>query len=116
MWTSGPFVSVLEPCSTLVGLWLIFGSFGGFFGTIDGLLVGSLLDRIGFLGHFVIGLSIGIVCVIAELAVGLRQGKPSYQIEEDNYMGSAPWGYRFFERIRMVNQFGEAAERVLIHE
>ena len=31
-------------------------------------------------------------------------------------MESAPWGYRSFERIRMVNQFGEAAERILIHE
>ena len=31
-------------------------------------------------------------------------------------MESAPWGYRSFERIRMVNAFGEAAERILIHE
>ena len=31
-------------------------------------------------------------------------------------MESAPWGYRSFERIRMVKQFGEAAERILIHE
>ena len=31
-------------------------------------------------------------------------------------MESAPWGYRSFERIRMVNQFDEAAERILIHE
>ena len=31
-------------------------------------------------------------------------------------MESAPWGYRSFERIRMVNQLGEAAERILIHE
>ena len=31
-------------------------------------------------------------------------------------MESAPWGYRSFERIRMVNEFGEAAERIWIHE
>ena len=31
-------------------------------------------------------------------------------------MESAPWGYRSFERIRMVNQFGEAAEWILIQE
>ena len=42
-----------------------------------------------------------------ELAVGLRQGQPSYPIEEDTNMESAPWGYRSFERIWMVNQFGE---------
>ena len=55
-----------------------------------------------------------------DLAVGLRQGQPAYPVEEDTNMESAPWGYRetyrFFERIRMVNQFGEAAERILIHE
>ena len=51
-----------------------------------------------------------------DLAVGLRQGQPSYPIEEDTNMESAPWGYRSFERIRMVNQFGEAVERILIHE
>ena len=50
------------------------------------------------------------------LAVRLRQGQPSYPIEEDTNMESAPWGYRSFERIRMVNQFCEAAERFLIHE
>ena len=31
-------------------------------------------------------------------------------------MESAPWGYRSFERIRTVNQFGEATKRILIHE
>ena len=31
-------------------------------------------------------------------------------------MESAPWGYRSFERIRMVNRVGEAAERILIHQ
>ena len=51
-----------------------------------------------------------------DLAVGLRQGQPAYPVEEDTNMESAPWGYRSFERIRMVNQFGEAAERILIHE
>ena len=51
-----------------------------------------------------------------DLAVGLRQGQPSYPIEEDTNMESAPWGYQSFERIPMVNQFGEAAERILIHE
>ena len=51
-----------------------------------------------------------------ELAVGLRQGPTSYQIEEDTNMESATWGYCSFESIRMVNQFGEAAERILSHE
>ena len=51
-----------------------------------------------------------------DLAVRLRQGQPAYPVEEDTNMESAPWGYRSFERIRMVNQFGEAAERILIHE
>ena len=51
-----------------------------------------------------------------DLAVGLRQGQPAYPVEEDTNMESAPWGYRSFERIRMVNQFGEAAERILFHE
>ena len=51
-----------------------------------------------------------------ELAVGPRQGPTSYQIEEDTNMESAPWEYWSFERIRMVNQFGEAAERILSHE
>ena len=50
-----------------------------------------------------------------ELAVGLRQGQPSYPVEEDTNMESAPWRYQFFKSIRMVNQFGEAAERILIH-
>ena len=54
VWTSGP---VLDP------YWLICG----FMWTIGEHLVGSLLDRIGFLGHFVIGLSVAIVCVIAVL-------------------------------------------------
>ena len=51
-----------------------------------------------------------------DLAVGLRQGQPAYPVEEDTNMESAQWGYRSFERIRMVNQFGEAAERIPIHE
>ena len=51
-----------------------------------------------------------------DLAVGLSQGQPAYPVEEDTNMESAPWGYRSFERIRMVNQFGEAAESILIHE
>ena len=51
-----------------------------------------------------------------DLAVGLRQGQPAYPVEEDTNMESAPWGYRCFERIQMVNQFREAAERILIHE
>ena len=59
----GPFVPVLNPCLTGVGPWLICG----FLRTFGELLVGSLLDRIGFLVHFVIGPSIGIVCVIAVL-------------------------------------------------
>ena len=59
----GPFVPVLDPCLTSVGPWLICG----FLWAFGELLVGSLLDRIGFLGHFVIGLSMGIVCVIAVL-------------------------------------------------
>ena len=63
VWTSGQFVPVLDPCLNGFGQWLICG----FLWTIGELLVGSLLDRIGFLGHFVIGLSIGIVCVIAVL-------------------------------------------------
>ena len=51
-----------------------------------------------------------------EPSVGLRQGQPSYPTEEDTNIKSAPWGYRSFERNRMVNQFGEAAERIWIHE
>ena len=51
-----------------------------------------------------------------DLAVGLRQGQPAYPVEEDTNMESGPWGYRSFERIQMVNEFGEAAERILIHE
>ena len=51
-----------------------------------------------------------------DLAVGLRQGQPAYQVEEDTNMEFAPWGYRSFERIPMVNPFGEAAERIPIHE
>ena len=51
-----------------------------------------------------------------ELAVGLRQGQPSYPTEEDTNMESPPLGYRSFERIQLVNQFGEAAKRILIHE
>ena len=48
---------------TVAYLWII----RGFLWTIGELLVGSLLDLIGFLGHFIIGLSAGIVCVIAVL-------------------------------------------------
>ena len=51
-----------------------------------------------------------------DLVVGLRQGQPAYPVEEDTNMESPPWGYRSFERIGMVNPFGEAAERILIHE
>ena len=51
-----------------------------------------------------------------DLALGLRQGQPAYHVEEDTNTESAPWGYRSFERIRMVNQFGEAARRIYIHE
>ena len=51
-----------------------------------------------------------------EWAVGLRQDQPLYPIREDTNMEAAPWGYRSFERIRMENQFGEAAERISIHE
>ena len=29
---------------------------------------------------------------------------------------SAHWGYWTFERTRLINQFGEAAKRILIHE
>ena len=53
---------------------------------------------------------------LLDLAVGLRQGQPAYPDEEDTNMESGQWGYRSFERIRMVNQFGEAAKRILIHE
>ena len=42
------------------------------------------------------------------LAVGLRQGQRAYAVEGDINMRSAPWGYRSFESIGMVNQFGEA--------
>ena len=41
-----------------------------------------------------------------DLAVGLKQGQPAYPVEEDTNMESAPWGYRSFERIQMVIQFG----------
>ena len=51
-----------------------------------------------------------------DLAVGLRQGQPAYPVEADTNMESAPWGYRSFEGIQMVNQFSEAAERILIRE
>ena len=51
-----------------------------------------------------------------DLAVGLRQGQPSYPIGEGTNMESTQWGYRSFESIRMMNQLGEAAERILIHE
>ena len=54
---------VFDNCWTVAHLWIIWR----FLRTIGELLVGSLLDRIGFQGHFVIGLSIGIVCVIAVL-------------------------------------------------
>ena len=61
VWTSGPLVPVLDPCLTAVGPWLIWG----FSWTIGELLVGSLLGRIGFLGHFVIGFSVGTVRAVA---------------------------------------------------
>ena len=51
-----------------------------------------------------------------DLGVGLRQGQPAYPVEKDTNMESAPWGYRSFERIRVGNQFGAAAQRILIHE
>ena len=51
-----------------------------------------------------------------EFEVGLGQGQPSDPVEKDTNMESAPWGYRSFERIRMVNQVGEGAERIFIHE
>ena len=51
-----------------------------------------------------------------DLAVGVEQGQPAYPVEEDINMESAPWRYRSFERIQMVNQFGEAAERILSYE
>ena len=54
---------LVDPCLTGVGPWLICG----FSWTIGELFVGSLLDRIGFLGYFIIGFSIGIFCVIAVL-------------------------------------------------
>ena len=43
-----------------------------------------------------------------ELAVVLRQGQPSYATEEDTNMESAPWGYRSFERIRIVTRQARA--------
>ena len=55
--------SFVDPCLTGVGPWLICG----FLWSIGELFVGTLLDSIGFLGHFVIGFSVGIVCVIAML-------------------------------------------------
>ena len=54
---------VFDHCWTVAHLWIICG----FLWTIGKLLVGSLLDLIEFWGHFFIGLSIGIVCVIAVL-------------------------------------------------
>ena len=51
-----------------------------------------------------------------ELAVGLRQGQPSCPADQDTNMELAPWGYRSFEGIRMLNPFGEAADRILMHE
>ena len=70
----------LDPCSSIVEYWTICTHLGLVFDrcwtlahfceilwTIREFLVGSLLDLIGFLSHFVIGLSIGIVCVIAVL-------------------------------------------------
>ena len=43
---------VFDPCWTVAHLWIICGVLR----TIGELLVGSLLDCIGFWGHFVIGL------------------------------------------------------------
>ena len=54
---------VFDHCWTVAHLWMICGVLW----TIGELLVGSLLDPIGFLGHLVIGLSIGIIFVIAVL-------------------------------------------------
>ena len=51
-----------------------------------------------------------------DVPVGLGQGQQAYPVEEETNMESAPWGHRSFERIRMVNPFGEAAERILIHD
>ena len=48
-----------------------------------------------------------------ELAVGLRQGQPYYPTEEDTNMESAPWEYRSFERIRMVNSTAKQPKEVL---
>ena len=75
LWTIGTRLgAVFDPCWTVAHLWIIGGPFVdqgwiicGFLYTSDELLVASLLDRIGFLGLFVIGLSVGMVCVIAVL-------------------------------------------------
>ena len=58
--------SFVDPSLTIVEPWLICGflwTIGEFWWPV----VGSLLDGIGFLGHFVIGLAVGVVCVIAVL-------------------------------------------------
>ena len=34
VWTIGPFVPVLDPCLTLIGPWLLCGSFAGFCGPL----------------------------------------------------------------------------------
>ena len=44
-WTSGPFVSVLEPCLTIVGPWLILGLICGSFVGFCRPLVNSWLDH-----------------------------------------------------------------------
>ena len=74
VWTL--FGTVPVPCGLVDPSWTRIGSFVNHcwivahlwvFVPIGELLGGSLLDRIGFLGHFVIGLSTGIVCLIADL-------------------------------------------------
>ena len=55
--------TVYDHCWTVAPLWI----FCGVLWSIGELLAASLLDRVGFLGHFVIGFLIGIVCVIAVL-------------------------------------------------
>ena len=91
--------------------------------TGSGMTLGEVTDMIGMItarpeesgSDYATGHELTVGSPL-DLAVGLRQGQPAYPVEEDTNMESAPWGYRSFERIRMANQFGEAAERILIHE
>ena len=55
--------TVVDHCWPVAHLWIICS----FLYSIGELLVGSLLNRIGFLDHSVIGFSTAIVCVIAVL-------------------------------------------------